>query len=245
MTTALVIEHLDVVEQGLLRVGVALEALALLTLHGGEPTFHDRVVVAIAPTAHRAGDAVLLETGPIILAGVGAALVRVMEQAGLWAAPLHRHVQRADREVSVIDRTQGPAHDEARVQVEDGCEIQLRATADDELRRVTHPALIGARRVKLPVEEVGGNRLVVVAHGGRTESLPDAGSEALDLHQPCDPLPADGNALLHQILEHPWAAICSTTSLMGGPDQHAQLPITHRVQRFGALLAGVETARRH
>src|SRR6516162_7329004 len=82
----MVIEHLDVVEQGLLRVGVAFEALALFALHGREPALHDGVVVTIAATTHRAHDAVLLESCPVVFAGVRAALVGVMEKTGIRTA---------------------------------------------------------------------------------------------------------------------------------------------------------------
>src|SRR5688500_14798878 len=75
MPTPLVIEHLDVVEQGFLGVGVAFEALARFALHGGEPALHHRVVVTVAATTHRTRNAMLLEAGPIVLAGIGAALV--------------------------------------------------------------------------------------------------------------------------------------------------------------------------
>src|SRR5436190_23955153 len=84
MAAPLVIEHLDVIEQDLLRVSVTLEALRLLALHGGEPALDHRVVIAIAATTHGTGDAVLVEPRAVVLARVGAALIRVMEQAGIW-----------------------------------------------------------------------------------------------------------------------------------------------------------------
>lgn len=52
--TLLVMEHLDVVEQGLLGVGVSLEALALSALEHRQPALHHGVVLAIAPPTHRA-----------------------------------------------------------------------------------------------------------------------------------------------------------------------------------------------
>src|SRR5262245_13980175 len=70
MSASLVIEHFDVVEQGFFRMGVAFEAIALFALHGREPALHRRVVVAIAATTHRTGDAVLLEPRPIVFGGV-------------------------------------------------------------------------------------------------------------------------------------------------------------------------------
>src|SRR4029079_9084993 len=123
VTTPLVIEHLDVVEQGLLRVGIAFETFALLTLDGREPALDDRVVVAIAPSAHRAHDPMLLEARPIVLAGIGAALVGVRQEPGVWTASLQGHVQGAQREMAIVDRAEGPAHDEPREQVENRGQI--------------------------------------------------------------------------------------------------------------------------
>jgi hypothetical protein len=49
------------------------------------------------------------------------------------------------RQGPVVDDTERPAHDEAGEQVEGDGEIQL--AADDELRRVRGPALMGAAAV--------------------------------------------------------------------------------------------------
>jgi hypothetical protein len=75
----------------------------------------------------------LLETRAIVLARVRAALVRVMEQARLRASSFQGHVQRAERQVPIVDRAQRPADHESRVEVEDRREIELAARANDEL----------------------------------------------------------------------------------------------------------------
>ena len=121
----------------------------------------------------------LLEAGAIVLARVRAALIGVVQQAGVRTAPLHRLVERAQREVAVVDRTERPAHDEPGVEVQDGRQIQLGAAADDELRRVADPALIGPLGRELAVEHIGGDRLIVIAHRRRAEPLPHAGPQAL------------------------------------------------------------------
>ena len=92
MASPLVIEHFDEVEQGHLRVAAALEVLTLLAFHSREEAFHHRVVVTIPAPAHAAGDAMIGEDGLVILARVRAALVRVMQQAGLRAATLERQL---------------------------------------------------------------------------------------------------------------------------------------------------------
>ena len=81
----------------------------------------------------------------VVLAGVGAALVGVVEEPPR-AAALQRHLERLDRQVPIIDRADGPADDEPRVQVEDRGQIQLAALADHELGRVADPSLIRRRR---------------------------------------------------------------------------------------------------
>jgi hypothetical protein len=44
-----------------------------------------------------------------------AALIGVMEQTGVGAPPLQRHLERVDRDVPVVDSTHGPADDFAQV----------------------------------------------------------------------------------------------------------------------------------
>ena len=88
MSPPLVIEHLDVVEQLRLRVGVARKAFADFALEFRRERFRHGVVVAVAPAAHAAGDAVCGRYVLVVVARVGRALSRVMEQAGLRAASL-------------------------------------------------------------------------------------------------------------------------------------------------------------
>ena len=125
-----------------------------------------------------------------------------MEKAGVRTAALHRLIQRTDREMPVVDGTDRPPHDESRMEIQDGRQIQLGAAPDHELGGVTHPALIRAGGRELPIEDIRRDRLIVIAHGRRPKSLPLASPEALGLHQPRDPFAADGNPLLPQIREH-------------------------------------------
>ena len=127
MATLLVIEHFDVVEQRPLRRAVAVEVLAELALHGREKALHHGIIPAVATPAHAARDAVGLEYVLIIVAGVRASLVRMMEQPDRRTSPLQRHLERLDREVSVVHRADRPADDEPREQIQDGREVNLLA----------------------------------------------------------------------------------------------------------------------
>src|SRR4051812_8172958 len=81
MPPSLVIEHLDVVEQLRLRVSVAGESLADFVLDDREQRLHDRVVLAIATTAHTARDPADREHVLILLTRARRSLVRVMDQS--------------------------------------------------------------------------------------------------------------------------------------------------------------------
>jgi hypothetical protein len=61
-------------------------------------------------------------------------------------------------------------HDEARAETQDGGEIELGAAANHELRGVVDPSLVRPRGGELPIEQIGGHRLVVLAPGGRPEA---------------------------------------------------------------------------
>src|SRR2546427_7871007 len=98
MSSPVVIEHFDVIEQLHLGFTAAREAIGGLALHAREETLHHRVVVTIAATAHAAGDPVRLQDGLIILAGVRAALVGVMEQPHVRTPPLQRPDEGSDRQ---------------------------------------------------------------------------------------------------------------------------------------------------
>jgi hypothetical protein len=87
-----------------------------------------------------------------------------MEQADLWAPALERHLQGVDRHMPVVHGADGPPHDEPREQIQYRREVELAAAADDELGRVADPPLIRRVRLKLPVQEIGGDRLVVITH---------------------------------------------------------------------------------
>ena len=171
-----------------------------------------------------------LEPGAIVFTGVGASLVGVVQEACLRATPFDGPLQRGEREVPIIHGAKGPTDDEARVQIHNGGQIELRAAADDELRGVADPPLIRPFRPELAIEHVAGNRLIVITHRRRPKSLPHTGLQPFNLHQASHPFPTDRDALLEKILEDTGTAIGATARFVGGPNQHAQLAISHRMR---------------
>src|SRR5882762_8405151 len=102
----------------------------------------------------------------------------------------------------------------------------------------------GAFGRELPIEQIRGDRLVVIAHRGAPEAFPRPGFQAVLLHQPDHPLPTDPLFLLDQILVDPRAAIPLLTRGKRRAHKHAQLPIALSVGRFGSPAPGVIAARR-
>ena len=162
VSSPLVVEHLDVVEQCHLGVTTAVEVFPELVLHGRKPTFHHRVVVAIAATAHAAGHPMRLENPLVVLARIRAALIGMMQETRRWLTAFQRHVERPHDEMAIVDRADGPADQEARVEIENRREIELPAAADHELRRVAGPPLVRRVRDEVLREYVRRDGLVVM-----------------------------------------------------------------------------------
>jgi hypothetical protein len=134
----------------------------------------------------------------------------------------------------VIDGTDGPSHDEPREEVEDGREIELAAAADHKLRRVADPSLIRSRRLEPTIQEIGGHRLIVIAHRGALEPRPSPRLKTVFLHQTNHALATDALVLLDQIFVSPRAAIPLAALIEGCPHQDAQPAIGLRVRGLGA-----------
>ena len=99
--------------------------------------------------------------------------------------------------------------DKAGEQIEYRREVQLAAGPDDKLRGVPDPSLIRPRRLERLLEEIVGDRLVVIADRRVLVPLPHAGLEAVLLHQSHDAFAADANLLLDQVFMHARISSCS------------------------------------
>lgn len=91
-----------------------------------------------------------------------ATLVGMMEQSSTRTPTLECHLKCLDGYLSVVHRTDGPPHDEPGEQIQDRGEVEFAAAAapNDELGPIADPPLIGRRRGKLRVEQIGRDRLV-------------------------------------------------------------------------------------
>ena len=244
MPPFLVIDHFDVIEQLHLRVPIAVEVFAELALDRREEALHHRVVPAVASPAHAARDSVRFEQFSIIFARVGASLVGVMQQTRLGTPPLQRHLERLDRYVSIVDGADRPPDDESREQIQNRSEVKLAAAADYHLRRVADPSLIRSFSFELPVEKIGGDRLIVIAHRRDLETLAQPRNQAVFLHQTGNTLRTDSDSIFEEISVNAGAAVPRTALFERRTHQDAQPSVFSCVRRFWPALRSIETAGR-
>src|SRR3954447_7079388 len=144
----------------------------------------------------------------------------------------------------IVDGAEGPADDVPRVQIQNRGNEQLRAAADQKLRGVADPPVIRAVGGELPIQHVGGDRLIVIAHRRPLVSAPCPHHDPLLAHQASDALLADPLAVFDKIFPDARPAVGPTTGVVRGSHAHAEMAIAAGVGRFRAALPRVEAAAR-
>jgi hypothetical protein len=66
----------------------------------------------------------------------------MMEQPEARTPPLQRHLERLDREMSIVDSADGPADDEPRKQIQDHGQVAFPVLPDAEFTRVSRTAAV-------------------------------------------------------------------------------------------------------
>jgi len=120
-----------------------------------------------------------------------------------------------------------------------------RQRLDHELGGIADPSLIRHRRDELPIEQIGRNRVVVVAHRRACDALTDSTDQAVRLHQPHDARAAHRVAVLDQVFPDARAAVAVATGGEERADLDAQLPVALRSHGGPAARPGVEATARH
>jgi hypothetical protein len=215
-----------------------------LAFHRREEALHDGVVPAIASSAHAAHDARGRQARLVVLAGIRAPLVGVVQEAAARAAAFERHVQGLQREVAIIDGAHCPPAHVPREEVQHDRQVELAAGANHKLGRVSDPALIGGHGLELPIEDVGCDRLIVLAHRGVLVPTALSGLQPVFLHQPHDALSTHVLLELDQVLVDPRAPVPLLALRKGGLHEDLQATVVARVAGFRARLPRVEPTAR-
>src|SRR5690349_8042909 len=165
----------------------------------GEKTFRHRVVPAIAFTAHAALDAVYRQQLLILVAGVLAAAIRVMQQTLRRMAVLQRHLQGVQHDAAFEPFAERPANHAAREQIDDYRQVQP-TLQGPQIGNVCDPAPVGGGHGKLPVQQILLNRQAMPGISGGAEATVSARPQSCSSHQPRHPL-APGALAAHAQLE--------------------------------------------
>ena len=124
-----------------------------LGLQGRKEALDDGVVPTVPPPAHTAHDAVLPEHGPVRVAGVLAAAIRVMHQLRRRPAPPQGHLQGVEDQLRAqVVGQRSPDHP-AREQIEHDRQIQP-ALPRPHVRNVRGPHGVRYARLKLSCQPV-------------------------------------------------------------------------------------------
>ena len=107
--------------------------------------------MAVAASAHRVNQIVVLEERGPVHAGELRTLIRMNQHLVLRLSPPHRHEQSLQYHVRGLSALHRPADDPAGIEVDDNRKVS-EALAGSDVSDVRDPGLVRSRYVKLPVE---------------------------------------------------------------------------------------------
>lgn len=209
-----------------------------------EEALHGGVVPAVAAPAHATDNAVVAQQALEVLAGVLAALVRVVQQLVRPAAPPQRHQQGVSHQLRRHRGTHRPADDAPRVQVQH-CRHEEPAFRRPEVGEVGHPFAVWRIGLELPLQHVGGDA-VLGAHTGVGRAAPALAArlQARRLHQPGHALLAASLARIVQVAPDAGRTIGPVARLEALADAPGQPQVLPLPAARRAAQPFVETARR-
>lgn len=118
-------------------------AIHTLPFEGAEKAFHGCIVVTISRSTHAHHDASLSQLVLISMTGVGTPLVGVQEHP-LWRITTQEgHVKRPAHQFLIVVFSHGPAHDQARKEIQDDGHVEP-SFAGPEKGGIADPLRIGS-----------------------------------------------------------------------------------------------------
>jgi len=187
----------------------------------GEETFHQRIVVTVAPTPPRGEDARVVESLPEDETRVLAAVIRVVNQTRLRSAACDCHVERIHDEFSAEMIRHRPTDDPPTEDIEDDGQIE-EAHPGRNVRDVCDPDPIRRDGGEVPLHPIlCGAVLRAPARRGRPLAAMAAG-QSRDPQQAGDPFAPTGNPRRAQFGMNARRPIRPTTLSMNGANLHPE-----------------------
>ena len=238
-----VVKVLDVVEERAAELIAGVPVFCVmdpgeLSFEGGEEGFYCGVVVTIPGSAKRLMQLEFCDSLRERQRRVGRSAVGVMNGLSLRCSPGGRHDQGLGDQLGGGRRAGGPADHPSRPQVDDGGQIQP-AFSGVELGDISGPQLIGAGRVEVAADEIGGVNIA-----GSASTPPPAGvypDQTLLSHQPSHALAAATHPERSQLAVNPRNAISAPGAFVDLADGRAQRLVRDCRLGNGTVLPRIET----
>src|SRR5512141_662180 len=224
MTARCIVKPFDVGNDVMLRFepGGILASADQLGFEGAEETLHGRIVVAVADATHAGHELVSAQLGLIVRAGVLTAAISVLHQTWRRLSASHGHAQGGLHQLSSHRLIEGPAHNPARMHIQDRGQIQPTLTGWD-VRHIAQPKLIGRTGLEVLRDKVRRHRIGWVHAGGlQPMSAFVACRQSMQAHQPRHPVEAAALAARDEFMIHPRTAIGFIGLSSDRPDMHQQ-----------------------
>src|SRR6186713_979286 len=240
---AVMIVEAEVAGHGSLRfvVCAAIDLREQFRFQRAEEAFDNGVVPAIAHAAHADGDAASLEQVAIGVTRILDAAVRVMQLRRRPRA--EGDMQRTQHQVGGQRRSQGPADNSSRADVEHDRQVTPPGMRRQR-RDIGCPPLVRRPRRKVSVQMIRGDRPGMRAVGGQSKRASPHGAKAGGAHQAGYAFFAHPIAVLTQGALQARAAIGSTGDGMNEAEPSCQPQIFAGSQRGPSALPRIETTPR-
>ena len=128
----------------------------------------------------------------------------------------------------------GPANDLPGIEIDDRCQEQP-ALPGADIGDVRDPALVGSGRCEVLLQQIRGDRLVVVRIRGGDELAPGEYGDPGGFHQPLHALLAHRCAVCLQLMVDARTAIGLSALPMDGLDVDRQSPVLAPARAFAAI----------
>lgn len=158
-----------------------------LPLQKIEEALGHRIVMAVAASAHRVNQIVVLEERGPVHADELRTLIQMNKDLVLRLSPPHRHEQSLQYDVRGLSALHRPADDPTGIEVDDNRKVS-EALAGLDVSDVRDPGLVRSRYVKLPVERVLDSNGRPAAIDAGTAFVADLRLDPGETHQTRNPV---------------------------------------------------------
>lgn len=178
--------------------------------------------MAVATSAHRVNQVVVLQERCPVHAGELRSLIRMHQNLFLWLSPPDSHQQRLQHDIGCLSALHGPANDPAGIKIDHHREIG-EAFVGTDVGYVGDPGLVRGRDVELPIQSVVDDNGRPAAINTRTAFVSDLSLYPGNPCQAGNPVGAGCLPVIEQVVVKLTVTLDLATFLPGFP-QKTDLP---------------------